>query len=48
MNRNFVIDALDDVLAWDLPEDATADALTTQACLLAGVCPEELEVSCLD
>ena len=45
---NYVIAALDDVLAWDLPDDATADAVTTQACLLAGAYPEELGVSFLE
>ena len=45
---NFVIDALEDVLSWDLPDDATADAVTTQASLLAGQCPDELGVRHFD
>ena len=45
---NHVLDALDQVLSWELSDDFTADALTTQACLLAGCCPEDLGVSDLD
>ena len=38
---NYVLDALDQVLAWDLPDEALPQAVTTQAGVLAGVGPEE-------
>jgi hypothetical protein len=39
---DFVLDALDTVLSWDLPDDVCSDAVATQACLLAGVEPEDM------
>jgi len=39
---NFVIDALDRVLAWDLPDEACLDAVATQARLMAGLDSEEV------
>lgn len=38
----YFIDALDEVLTWDLPDDATADAVASQAALLAGTSPDDL------
>ena len=40
---NFVIDALERVLAWDLPDDACLDAVATQARLMAGLDSEEVD-----
>lgn len=37
---NYVLDALDDVLSWDLADDVTADAV---AAVLAGAHGDELE-----
>ena len=38
---NYVLDALDQVLAWDLPDEACPQAVSTLAGLLAGVSPED-------
>ena len=37
-----VLDALEIVLDWALPDEAFADAVTLQACLLAGIEPEDI------
>jgi len=39
--EDYIPDALDLVLAWDLPEDALADALNEQAKLMAGLYPDD-------
>jgi len=39
--HNYVIDALEAVLSWDLPEEACADALSSQAGHLAALDPEQ-------
>ena len=36
-----VLDALELVMAWDLPEEDLADAVNEQAKLMAGVPPED-------
>ena len=43
---NFVNCLLDAVLTWEIPEEGLVDAIKTQACLMAGINPEE--ISCLD
>ena len=43
--HNFYIDALDRVLAWDLPEGACTDALAAQAAMMAGADPEQVGVT---
>ena len=40
---HFVIDALERVLAWDLPDETCLDAVTTQARLMAGLDSEDLD-----
>jgi hypothetical protein len=40
---NFVIDALERVLTWDLSDDACLDAVATQARLMAGLDSEEFD-----
>jgi len=42
--ENFLIDALDMVATWDLPDEDLADAVLAQARLMAGVLPEEFVV----
>jgi hypothetical protein len=39
--QNYLIDALDTVLAWNLPDEALADALVNQAMLMSGVDSED-------
>jgi len=41
--HNFVLDALDRVLAWDLPDEVCPYAVTAEAGLLAGMDPELVE-----
>lgn len=36
-NQNYLIDALDTVLAWNLPDEALADALFNQAMFMSGI-----------
>lgn len=35
-NQNYIIQAIDAVLAWDIPEDAIPSAVADQAKLMAG------------
>ena len=42
--ENYLIDALEHVLPWDLPDEDLADAVNAQARLMAGILPEELVV----
>ena len=42
--ENYLLDALDLVSAWDLPEEDLADAVLAQARLMAGILPEEYVV----
>lgn len=39
--QHFLIDAVNEVLAWDIPDEALADAVRAQTGLLAGINPEE-------
>lgn len=40
--NDFLIDALDRVLAWDLPDEVCTDAVSSQAALMAGADPEQV------
>ena len=40
--EDYLKDALEMVLAWDLPEEELADAVNDQARLMAGIPPEEI------
>ena len=40
--ENIILDALEIVSAWDLPDEDFADAVNDQAMLMAGVNPDEL------
>jgi len=40
-NQNYLIDALDTVLAWDLPDESLANVLVNQAMLMSGVHSED-------
>ena len=39
---NFLLDATDAVLTWDIPDEGLASAIKNQACLMAGIDPEEI------
>ena len=39
--ESYIPEALELVLAWDLPDDALADAANQQARLMAGIYPED-------
>lgn len=41
MCQSIFLDAVETVLAWDLPDEALADAATAQARLMAGLHPED-------
>ena len=40
---NYIVEAVDRVLSWDLPDEAIAQAASAQASHLAGVDSEQLE-----
>jgi hypothetical protein len=40
--QNFLIDAVNQVLAWDIPDEALPDAVIAQAGIMAGIGPEEI------
>ena len=42
MPEDYILDALELVSAWNLPDDELADAVNDQARLMAGVHPDEL------
>ena len=46
--ENYILDAIEMVSAWDLPEEDLADAINDQARLMAGVNPDELQEHHLD
>ena len=39
--ENYLLDAIEVVSTWDLPEEGFADAVNAQAKLMAGVPPDE-------
>jgi len=39
-NQSIYLDAIETVLAWNLPEELFADAVNAQASLMAGIDPE--------
>ena len=39
--QSLYLDAIETVLAWDLPDEVFADAVQSQASLMAGIPPEE-------
>ncbi len=41
MYKDYLLDALEMVLTWDLPEEDLADAVNDQARLMAGVNPDD-------
>ncbi len=40
--QNYLIDAVNDVLSWDIPDESLAEAVTAQASLMAKVNPDEM------
>ncbi|WP_293006452.1 hypothetical protein [Nitrosomonas sp.] len=40
--QNYLIDAVNDVIAWDIPDEALAEAVIAQASLMARVNPDEM------
>jgi len=40
--HDYILDALEMVSAWDLPDEDLADAVNAQARLMAGVHPDDL------
>ena len=41
-HENYILDALEIVSAWDLPDEDLADAINDQARLMAGIDPDDL------
>ena len=40
--QNYLIDAINDVLSWGIPDESLAEAVTAQASLMARVSPDEM------
>ena len=40
--ENYILDALEMVMTWELPDEEFADAVNDQARLMAGLTPEDL------
>jgi hypothetical protein len=40
--QNYLIDAVNDVIAWDIPDEALAEAVNAQANLMAKINPDEM------
>ncbi len=40
--QDLIHDAIDVVLGWEIPDEAFAEVVQAQACLMAGVDPEEI------
>lgn len=47
-NQNHLLNAIEMVLAWDLPDEVFSEAVKAPACQMAGISPEEFGVLCLD
>ena len=45
--QSLYLDAIETVLAWDLPDEAFSDAVYEQFRLIAGIPPDEVDC-CLD
>jgi hypothetical protein len=46
--RNYLLDAIELVLGWDLPDEAIAEAVKGQASPMARINPEEIRGRCSD
>ena len=46
--QNYLLDAIDMVLGWDLPDESLAEAVKAQASLMARINPEEIRGLCSD
>lgn len=44
----YILDAVEAVLTWDIPESDFAQAVQSQVCLMAGINPDEIGLLCLD
>jgi hypothetical protein len=41
--ENYILDALEMVMTWELPDEEFADAVNDQARLMAGLTPEDFQ-----
>ena len=46
--QQLLLDATEAVMTWEIPEEDYAEAITNQACLMAGISPDELQSFDLD
>ena len=46
--QDYILDAIEIVSAWDLPDEDLADAINSQSRLLAGLNPDDLWENLLD
>jgi len=47
MPEDYILDAQELVSAWNLPDDELADAVNSQARLMAGIHPDEIRADVL-
>jgi hypothetical protein len=45
--QDLILNAIETVLAWDLPDECITDAVNDQARLLAGISPDRPDDACL-
>lgn len=43
-----ILDALSAVISWDVSDELFSDAVLSQACLLAGISPDDIDECGLD
>ena len=48
IHQDLIHDAINIVLAWEIPDEAFPEAVEAQACLMAGTNPEEIRESYSD
>ena len=46
--QQLLLDAAEAVMTWEIPEEDYAEAIKNQACLMAGISPDELQSFDLD
>lgn len=44
--QSYLLDAVNAVLTWDIPESDFAQAVQSQACMMAGINPDEIMWGC--
>ena len=46
--ENYILEAIERVLAWEVSDEALSRAVTNQAALMARISPDQIHGCCLD